>query len=97
MLRRPPGTTRTDTPFPYTTLFRSHSSSGAKTEIPCSEGERCSDGEVHSARSNVELIPNAQSHSSAGRCPLKQCLAAAPASVPKPFELRARPGVRDPE
>src|SRR3546814_10161798 len=49
------------------------SSSGAKTEIPCSEGERCSDGEVHSARSNVELIPNAQSHSSAGRCPLKQC------------------------
>src|SRR3546814_8353001 len=23
MLRQPPGTTRTDTPFPYTTLFRS--------------------------------------------------------------------------
>src|SRR3546814_5938522 len=23
MLRRPPGSTRTDTPFPYTTLFRS--------------------------------------------------------------------------
>src|SRR3546814_12810523 len=24
MLRRPPRSTRTDTPFPYTTLFRSH-------------------------------------------------------------------------
>src|SRR3546814_3966472 len=24
MIRRPPGSTRTDTPFPYTTLFRSH-------------------------------------------------------------------------
>src|SRR3546814_15537269 len=26
MLRRPPRSTRTDTPFPYTTLFRSHES-----------------------------------------------------------------------
>src|SRR3546814_14590036 len=24
MIRRPPNSTRTDTPFPYTTLFRSH-------------------------------------------------------------------------
>src|SRR3546814_14908171 len=24
MIRRPPSSTRTDTPFPYTTLFRSH-------------------------------------------------------------------------
>src|SRR3546814_10360550 len=29
MLRRPPRSTRTDTLFPYTTLFRSHTRSGA--------------------------------------------------------------------
>src|SRR3546814_9478216 len=32
MIRRPPRSTRTDTLFPYTTLFRSHEE---KQEIPC--------------------------------------------------------------
>src|SRR3546814_19603601 len=32
MIRRPPRPTRTDTLFPYTTLFRSHMSSGGNHE-----------------------------------------------------------------
>src|SRR3546814_20330143 len=30
MIRRPPRSTRTDTLFPYTTLFRSHAAAGAR-------------------------------------------------------------------
>src|SRR3546814_11699808 len=33
MIRRPPSTTRTDTLFPYTTLFRSHHAVTRKFEI----------------------------------------------------------------
>src|SRR3546814_17055274 len=33
MIRRPPRSTRTDTLFPYTTLFRSDPDTGAETEI----------------------------------------------------------------
>src|SRR3546814_20237485 len=32
MIRRPPRSTRTDTLFPYTTLFRSHSRDGAQRD-----------------------------------------------------------------
>src|SRR3546814_14744265 len=32
MIRRPPGSTRTDTLFPYTTLFRSRHGRGASSE-----------------------------------------------------------------
>src|SRR3546814_2522824 len=50
MIRRPPRSTRTDTLFPYTTLFRSHAISGRQQEWrrrpdrrqrldPASEGE----------------------------------------------------------
>src|SRR3546814_4252372 len=37
MKRRPPISTRTDTLFPYTTLFRSHSAAnaGAGIDVPC--------------------------------------------------------------
>src|SRR3546814_18102594 len=39
MIRRPPKSTRTDTPFPYTTLFRSHGrqcrSRQAGPRLPC--------------------------------------------------------------
>src|SRR3546814_5985064 len=34
MIRRPPRATRTDTPFPYTTLFRSGSATAASTTRP---------------------------------------------------------------
>src|SRR3546814_3777443 len=33
MIRRPPGSTRTDTLFPYTTLFRSPCSAGLRREV----------------------------------------------------------------
>src|SRR3546814_10592590 len=34
MIRRPPRSTRTDTPFPYTTLFRSVSGDGVRRRLP---------------------------------------------------------------
>src|SRR3546814_3230851 len=39
MIRRPPRSTRTDTLFPYTTLFRSGRTGGA-AEIPLDRGDR---------------------------------------------------------
>src|SRR3546814_11073283 len=38
MLRRPPRSTRTDTLFPYTTLFRSAPQAGAQPVRPCAFG-----------------------------------------------------------
>src|SRR3546814_1906362 len=35
MIRRPPRSTRTDTLFPYTTLFRSHGRSVGQRQAPC--------------------------------------------------------------
>src|SRR3546814_15166255 len=37
MIRRPPRSTRTDTLFPYTTLFRSNSSTGSMLHSPLSD------------------------------------------------------------
>src|SRR3546814_4557777 len=56
MIRRPPRSTRTDTLFPYTTLFRSHN--GASIQgglgwisdpygIPCVSGERRSNAQQY--------------------------------------------------
>src|SRR3546814_4275767 len=41
MIRRPPRSTRTDTLFPYTTLFRSRPVPGAATAPPCRGGGAC--------------------------------------------------------
>src|SRR3546814_9366094 len=35
MIRRPPGSTLTDTLFPYTTLFRSRAAASTATTAPC--------------------------------------------------------------
>src|SRR3546814_21053875 len=40
MIRRPPRSTRTDTLFPYTTLFRSGVRAGGLNLLPWSEGAR---------------------------------------------------------
>src|SRR3546814_3577226 len=40
MIRRPPRSTRTDTLFPYTTLFRSHCFSKTPWPMSCSEHAR---------------------------------------------------------
>src|SRR3546814_8613202 len=41
MIRRPPRSTRTDTPFPYTTLFRSHRSHGAPPKHDETDSDPC--------------------------------------------------------
>src|SRR3546814_9580341 len=38
MIRRPPRSTRTDTLFPYTTLFRSHAATRAEVAAALAEG-----------------------------------------------------------
>src|SRR3546814_1424739 len=40
MIRRPPRSTRTDTLFPYTTLFRSHGAAGRRGDLCDHRGER---------------------------------------------------------
>src|SRR3546814_14476058 len=45
MIRRPPRSTRTDTLFPYTTLFRSLRFSGRRMEGPASPPEKAAGGE----------------------------------------------------
>src|SRR3546814_16462032 len=65
MIRRPPRSTRTDTLFPYTTLFRSHNVNGALllqisnneplTRIMLDEAAR---GNSHSAISTIHFSQN---------------------------------------
>src|SRR3546814_7637307 len=43
MRRRPPRSTRTDTLFPYTTLFRSHPPQGDRRARAAAEGHRAAD------------------------------------------------------
>src|SRR3546814_13987770 len=47
MIRRPPRSTRTDTLFPYTTLFRSHPRPQALQKIPGDEKRTERNGEPH--------------------------------------------------
>src|SRR3546814_9743298 len=42
MIRRPPGSTRTDTLFPYTTLFRSYEGVGLEPALEGITARRCS-------------------------------------------------------
>src|SRR3546814_11080863 len=56
MIRRPPGSTRTDTLFPYTTLFRSritHFGVGKRWPQPGAESVRFDLAQCHRHRSNV--------------------------------------------
>src|SRR3546814_6361218 len=61
MIRRPPRSTRTDTLFPYTTLFRS-------MKIRATEEERCSDGarevNINGAIANADVIGRSEEHTS---------------------------------
>src|SRR3546814_9261538 len=43
MIRRPPRSTRTDTLFPYTTLFRSHHGHARQPEDPGADGREALD------------------------------------------------------
>src|SRR3546814_9592997 len=46
MIRRPPRSTRTDTLFPYTTLFRSQAQRGGITAWSARDGTPCNIGDV---------------------------------------------------
>src|SRR3546814_11275788 len=52
MIRRPPRSTRTDTLFPYTTLFRSH----RVQRVPVTEGS----GRIHTSAATVAVLPEAE-------------------------------------
>src|SRR6056297_982566 len=51
MIRRPPRSTRTDTLFPYTTLFRSGSTAASSTSTPCSTSPPCAPNSCCGTRS----------------------------------------------
>src|SRR3546814_1043538 len=53
MIRRPPRSTRTDTLFPYTTLFRSPSASASSTERSFSSSEERSGTSERSSSSKA--------------------------------------------
>src|SRR3546814_11451597 len=61
MIRRPPRSTRTDTLFPYTTLFRSAdcgtaaTATNVSTAIGCSTASRCTDRQARSEEHTSEL------------------------------------------
>src|SRR3546814_18931034 len=57
MLRRPPQSTRTDTPFPYTTLFRSDAACSARTRPPPAQPgcHRLRNGELRRDRSGSRV------------------------------------------
>src|SRR3546814_16408177 len=65
MIRRPPRSTRTDTLFPYTTLFRSLVEQGPR-QLLHFLGEQCCAEELHHLQSAVDLmhIGQAKAHRS---------------------------------
>src|SRR3546814_9965973 len=75
MLRRPPRSTRTDTLFPYTTLFRSDGASLSRRTIGRCEGDRG----AASVRGSADAITQgAVDHAGdrPGRCTVRRPLAA---------------------
>src|SRR3546814_1664171 len=66
MIRRPPRSTRTDTLFPYTTLFRSHRRVESIPERPRPRLDR--DLELPVEARLTDLLCDAPVHSSAGAC-----------------------------
>src|SRR3546814_9217834 len=54
MIRRPPRATRTDTRFPYTTLFRSDAESGQAVGIHARALQRCAEARVDQAMHEEE-------------------------------------------
>src|SRR3546814_4372107 len=69
MIRRPPRSTRTDTLFPYTTLFRSCSSPRRNSMRACSTGSRgctltCSRGFPASMSVCSRVIQRSEEHTS---------------------------------
>src|SRR3546814_3371164 len=64
MIRRPPRSTRTDTLFPYTTLFRSPMSSGCSTRIPPGPVGRGPAPDASKIKSRRGRNPRSEEHTS---------------------------------
>src|SRR3546814_11431060 len=79
MRRRPPRSTRTDTLFPYTTLFRSNSCEGSTPTAP--NMRRCSS--ASRTASSLGMLPRRHSRG-AGGCPF----ATAPDDLSQPVAWR---------
>src|SRR3546814_1253196 len=61
MIRRPPRSTRTDTLFPYTTLFRSDPIASTKRRVAsCLTSGHIRFGEINSSLQDPEVPPQAQ-------------------------------------
>src|SRR3546814_1325224 len=60
MIRRPPRSTRTDTLFPYTTLFRSAADHGAHRPVGCHGDQRREAGFGKALQPGIEGRPNDQ-------------------------------------
>src|SRR3546814_1609940 len=56
MIRRPPRSTRTDTLFPYTTLFRSHDYGGAGARFGAGRSGHSHQGQDVFARCGTKLV-----------------------------------------
>src|SRR3546814_4909896 len=61
MIRRPPRSTRTDTLFPYTTLFRS-GAAGADRALP--GGDLCRTGQARQRRHHADIRGRSEEHTS---------------------------------
>src|SRR3546814_17720540 len=74
MIRRPPRSTRTDTLFPYTTLFRSRPARGrgsttrlrARARSPCRRGDAGRELRARARRSQLGQLPAAHEHDEEG-------------------------------
>src|SRR3546814_12850120 len=69
MIRRPPGSTRTDTLFPYTTVFRSPVRSGARRRVGRRGGRRNAIG----GRQAPHLIPGTRSGADRSAAKIVRC------------------------
>src|SRR3546814_8885718 len=80
MVRRPPSSTRTDTLFPYTTLFRSASAAASGTGAVSESGWRtgarhlpgCGARQLGSARHREDIPPLPVRHDGVSRCDRRQ-------------------------
>src|SRR3546814_12226550 len=96
MIRRPPRSTRTDTPLPYTTLFRSASARGGARQWPRSTGDLC-----RAVADGARVVAVAAQHARAvvviaggrvrGRLPVCQARAGDPAGNSRPRFFRGMP------
>src|SRR3546814_10492886 len=69
MIRRPPRSTRTDTLFPYTTLFRSHAAGGrvvavGTTSLRLLESAATDDGTVRPFTGETAIFIRSEEHTS---------------------------------